>query len=79
MFLGKCGGGLSEKLMEHYANPSLFPRVWTLEYEYAHPGTGKLRFPEFIRDRTTDGDKDLAECKMSEEIIAAREEGEEEE
>ena len=79
VFLGKVGGGLSEDLRKFYTDVSLFPRVWTIKYEFAQPGSGKLRFPVFMRDRTTNGDKDIKECQMSDEIIAAREEGEEEE
>ena len=74
IFLGKCGGGLSDELREFYTDVSLFPRVWTIKYEFAQPGTGKLRFPVFMRDRTTAKDKEMSECIMSEEIIAAREE-----
>jgi len=77
--LGKCGGGLSELLREFYTNTSLFPRVWTIKYEFAQPGTGKLRFPVFIRDRTSENDKDISECLMSDEIKAARETEEDEE
>ncbi len=79
VFLGKVGGGLSEELRKFYTDVSLFPRVWSIKYEFAQPGTGKLRFPVFMRDRTTQGDKDISECLMSEEIISAREEVEEEE
>lgn len=79
VFLGKCGGGLSEKLREFFTDESLFPRVWTIKYEFAQPGTGKLRFPVFMRDRTLAKDKEISECIMSEEISAAREEVEEDE
>ncbi|MFA5024282.1 MAG: hypothetical protein WC523_04960 [Patescibacteria group bacterium] len=77
VFLGHCGGGLSEELRKFYTNPKIFPRVWVIKYEFAQPGTGKLRFPVFMEDRTTIGDKSYEECVISEEIIEAREETDE--
>ena len=79
MWLGKVGGGLSEELRKYYTDPKLYPLVWTLKYEFAQPGSGKLRFPVYLRDRTAIGDKTVEECLMSEEIIAARQEEEENE
>jgi ATP-dependent DNA ligase len=74
VFLGKCGGGLSEEQRKIYADPLLFPRAWRIKYDFAQPGTGKLRFPVFMLDRTTEGDKDLKECDMADDVKAAREE-----
>ncbi len=72
--LGKCGGGLSDKQKEFYTDISKFPRVWTVEYTSIQPKTGALQFPVFSGiDRTTNGDKEMSECLMSDDIRAARE------
>lgn len=78
VYLGKCGGGLTDKQRDFYTDTKLFPRVWRIEYDFAQPGTGALRFPVFNADRTLQGDKELNECEMSDEIRTAREENEDE-
>lgn len=72
VFLGKCGGGLSDELREFYTNAS-YPRVWRIEYDSAQPGTGALQFPRFSADRTELGDKEMHECLLSEQIKLAKE------
>lgn len=73
--LGKVGGGLSEAQRDFYANTSLFPRVWCVKFDKFQEGTGKLRFPVFVRDRTLDGDKDIDECQVDERALDAIENG----
>jgi len=77
VFLGKCGGGLSELQREFYTTAT-YPRVWRIEYSAVQPKTGKLRFPVFNADRTIIGDKNISECDMSNDIINAREDDDEE-
>lgn len=71
VYLGKCGGGLSDELRDFYTNAS-YPRVWRVEYDSIQPGTGALRFPVFGADRTEQGDKRIDECLMSDKIKNAR-------
>ena len=83
IYLGKCGGGLSDAQRDFYTDAAKFPRVWRIEYDSIQPKTGALRFPVFNADRTLVGDKDMSECDMSDAIKEARamepEEDEEEE
>lgn len=72
VFLGRCGGGLSEKQRDFYNDPTLFPRVWAIEYDSIQPKTGSPRFPVFNRDRTIDNDKKIEECLISHTILNAR-------
>ena len=78
VFLGKCGGGLSDEQRKFYTDTTKFPRVWRIEFDTAQPGTGALRYPVFNADRTLEGDKKISECLIGEIIKLAREEGEEE-
>lgn len=73
VYLGKCGGGLSDKQRDFYTTAE-YPRVWCVEYDAIQPGSGSLRYPVFNSDRTIIGDKTIDECMMSEEIKAARQE-----
>lgn len=77
-FVGRCGGGLSDKDRDLYTNESLFPRVWKVEYDSIQPKTGALRYPVFNLDRTLIGDKTIKECLMSDAIKAARSQEEDE-
>lgn len=72
IFLGRCGGGLSEKQRDFYNDPKLFPRVWAIEYDSIQLKTGSPRFPVFNRDRTIDNDKVIEECLISDTILNAR-------
>lgn len=72
VFLGKCGGGLTDKQREEYTAAE-YPRVWRIEFDSIQPKTGSLRFPVFNADRTIQGDKLLEECLMSDKIKQARE------
>jgi ATP-dependent DNA ligase len=72
IYLGKCGGGLSDEQREFYTDESKFPRVWRIEYDSIQPKTGSLRFPVFNADRTSIGDKSIEECFMSDAILKAR-------
>jgi hypothetical protein len=74
IYLGKCGGGLSDKQREFYTDSTKFPRVWRIEFDTAQPGTGALRYPVFGVDRTLNNDKDMHECLIGEVIKLAREE-----
>lgn len=78
IYLGKCGGGLSDEQREFYTDPTKFPRVWRIEFDTAQPGTGALRYPVFSVDRTLNNDKDIHECLIGEIIKLAREEESEE-
>jgi ATP-dependent DNA ligase len=71
IFLGKCGGGLSDEQRDFYTTAE-YPRVWRIEYDSIQPKTGALRFPVFGADRTLTGDKLISECEMSETIKQAR-------
>lgn len=71
VFLGKCGGGLSDQQRDFYTS-SEYPRVWCIEYDSIQPGTGSLRFPVFKSDRTSNNDKLIEECLMSDAIKKAR-------
>jgi len=71
VYLGKCGGGLTDEQREYYTTAE-YPRVWRVKYDALQPGTGSLRYPVFDADRTMIGDKDVGECLLSEEIKAAR-------
>lgn len=73
VFLGKCGGGLSDEQRDFYTTAE-YPRVWKIEYDAIQPGTGALRYPVFNDDRTLIGDKDIDECFMSDVVKLAREE-----
>lgn len=79
VYLGKCGGGLSDEQRDFYTDVKKFPRVWRIEYDSVQPGTGALRFPVFNADRTLSGDKTMNECYMSDAIKQAREEDNDEE
>ena len=79
VFLGKCGGGLSDGQRKYYTNAKLYPRVWRVEFSSVQPKTGKLRFPVFNADRTFIGDKTIEECDIDPGIKAAREQEPEEE
>ena len=72
VYLGKCGGGLSDEQRDFYTDATKFPRVWRIEYDSIQPKTGALRFPVFNADRTLSGDKDMFECLMSSVIKEAR-------
>ena len=76
VFLGKIGGGLSEKQREFYTDTKLFPRCWCIEFD-SPQSSGKLRFPVFKLDRTTAGDKDIDECELDDRIFVAMEDDEE--
>lgn len=78
VFLGKCGGGLSDFQRKFYTTAE-YPRVWRVEFSAVQPKTGKLRFPVFNADRTLAGDKGIKECDMDPRIKAAREQEPEEE
>ena len=71
VFLGKCGGGLSDEQRDFYTTAS-YPRVWRIEYDSVQPKTGSLRFPVFNADRTLTEDKSIEECVMSDAIKQAR-------
>lgn len=73
VFLGKCGGGLSDEQRDFYTTAE-YPRVWRVEYDAIQPETGALRYPVFNADRTLTGDKSLEECLMSDAVKLAREE-----
>jgi len=73
VYLGNCGGGLSDKQKDFYTDKTLYPRVWRVEYDSIQPKTGSLRFPVFNADRTLTGDKRINECLMSDAITQARE------
>jgi ATP-dependent DNA ligase len=73
VFLGKCGGGLSDEQRDFYTTAE-YPRVWRIEYDAIQPETGALRYPVFNADRTLIGDKFIEECLMSDAIKLAREE-----
>jgi len=70
-YVGKCGGGLTDEQREFYANTGEWPRCWEVEYDSIQPGTGSLRFPVFVRDRTLNKDKNTEECIISEDIQKA--------
>ncbi len=72
IYLGKCGGGLSDKQRDFYTTAT-YPRVWCIEYDSIQPKTGSLRFPVFVKDRTLSGDKNVNECMINKEIRKARE------
>ena len=78
MYLGKCGGGLSDEQRNFYTTAK-YPRVWRIEYDSIQQKTGSLRFPVFNADRTLLGDKSIEECEMSEAIKQARDQEEEDE
>ena len=78
VFLGKCGGGLSDEQRDFYTTAE-WPRVWRIEYDSIQIKTGSPRFPVFNADRTLMGDKLISECIMSEAIKDARKEYEQDE
>jgi len=65
VFLGKCGGGLSDDERVRYTDTSLYPRVWRIEFDSIQDKTGALRYPVFSVDRTDSGDKLISECLLS--------------
>jgi ATP-dependent DNA ligase len=71
IYISKVGGGLSDAQREFYTTAE-YPRVWSIKFDSIQEKTGSLRFPVFVRDRTLDGDKEVRECLMSEEIKQAR-------
>lgn len=73
VWLGRCGGGLSDDERTYYTNPSLYPRVWRVKFDSIQDKTGALRFPVFDADRTTIGDKTIEECLLSDASRQARE------
>lgn len=70
--LGKCGGGLDDPQRDFYTTAE-YPRVWKIEYDGVHPGTGHLRYAVFNADRTLTGDKSINECIINNKIKKARE------
>tara|TARA_R110002020_G_scaffold268819_3_gene484043 strand:+ start:126 stop:1481 length:1356 start_codon:yes stop_codon:yes gene_type:complete len=54
-YIGDVGTGFSMKLREEMVNLK-FPRIWSVEYD-RKTDKGSLRFPVFLRDRTTNNDK----------------------
>lgn len=71
IFLGNCGGGLSDEQRKFYASAD-FPRVWRILYDSLQPETGALRHPRFNLDRTLTGDKNVNECLMDDRTKRAR-------
>ena len=63
IYIGECGGGLSDKQRKRYTDKTLFPRVWRVLYD-GKTESGSLRFPRFDGDRTDDGDKEMEECLL---------------
>lgn len=78
VYLGNCGGGLSDEQRTFYTEEATYPRVWRIEYDSIQAKTGSLRFPVFNADRTLIGDKTYDECLMSDAIKRARQEQENE-
>jgi len=78
VYLGLCGGGLSDKQRTYYTDEADYPRVWKIEYDALQLETGSLRYPVLYSDRTIIGDKDIEECLMSDAIKQARQEKEDE-
>lgn len=74
VYLGKCGGGLSDEQRTFYTEEATYPRVWRIEYDSIQAKTGSLRFPVFNADRTLSNDKNIEECLMSDKIRQARRE-----
>lgn len=72
IYLGNCGGGLTDDQKTFYTNKNLYPRVWRIEYDSIQNKTGSLRFPVFNADRTLSNDKNINECVMSDAIKLAR-------
>jgi len=72
VYLGKCGGGLSDEQRTFYTKEATYPRVWRIEYDSIQDKTGSLRFPVFNADRTLTEDKTIQECLMSDAIKQAR-------
>lgn len=54
------GGGLTDEDVVRFADPSLYPMVWTVEFDSWTP-KGALRFPVFQRERD---DKQPNECSI---------------
>jgi hypothetical protein len=57
-YITKVGGGLSDENVKKFADPNLYPMVWTVEFASWTDG-GSIQFPEFIRVRE---DKSPQEC-----------------
>ena len=72
IYLGRCGGGLSDELRTYYTDEATYPRVWRIRYDDIQIETGALKFPRFESDRTLDNDKTIKECLMSDAIRLAR-------
>lgn len=58
--ISKVGGGLKDADVARFADPSLYPMVWQVEFS-GWTAAGSLRYPEFKRVRE---DKRLDECTI---------------
>jgi predicted DNA-binding WGR domain protein len=59
-FVSKVGGGLTDELVAKFADPSLYPMVWQVEFSTWTPA-GSIQFSEFVRVRD---DKTVEECTI---------------
>jgi predicted DNA-binding WGR domain protein len=70
--ISETGGGLTDEDVVQFANPKLYPMVWTVEFSEWTP-KGSLRHPNFLRPRT---DKTPEECTLDQRPSANNEEEE---
>jgi hypothetical protein len=60
VYVGKCGGGLTDAQVLEYADLSIYPMVWEIEFaEWTEDGS--IQFPVFLRVRD---DKQMNECTL---------------
>ena len=71
VFVGKCGGGLSDADVVKYADTSLYPMVWEVEFD-SWTKNGSIEFPVKVGERD---DKTPEECTIDQRPTTAEEEG----
>ena len=65
-FISKVGGGLHDDEVARFADPSLYPMVWKVEFSTWTPA-GSIQFPEVFRDGGESfvrDDKTIEECTL---------------
>jgi len=66
-YVSKVGGGLTEANVKGFANTTLYPMVWQVEFA-SWTDKGSVQFPEFIRVREDKTPKECTTEQLPEEL-----------